>query len=122
MKNLKAKHKIIEIEYENIQKIYYNIYCEKDIININSNEMQEKIRENNKKYKKIFEDELKNIFKDIPMYNSIKIEKKIMKFAKPSRNDPNKFEVREGEVLLIEYYDSQNRRIGKIVQPLILMI
>ena len=76
MKNLNTKHKIIEIEYENIQKIYYNIYCEKDIININSNEMQEKIRENNKKYKKIFEDELKNIFKDIPMYNSIKVEKK----------------------------------------------
>ena len=41
-----------------------------------------------------------------------------MKFAKPSRNEPNKFEVREGEALLIQYYDSQNKRIGKIVQPL----
>ena len=51
------------------------------------------------------------------MYNSMKVEKKIMKFAKPSRNDQNKFEVREGEALLIEYYDSKNERIGKIVQP-----
>ena len=117
MKNLKAKHKIIEIEYENIKKIYYDIYCEKDINMINSNEKQEEIRENNKKYKKIFEDELKNIFNDIPMYNSMKVEKKIMKFAKPSRKDPNKLEVREGEALLIEYYDSKNERIGKIVQP-----
>ena len=47
----------------------------------------------------------------------MKVEKKIMKFAKPSRKDPNKLEVREGEALLIEYYDSKNERIGKIVQP-----
>ena len=37
-----------------IKKIYYDIYCEKDIIMINYNEKQEEIKENNKKYKKIF--------------------------------------------------------------------
>ena len=52
MKNLKAKHKIIETEYENIKKIYYDIYCEKDINMINSNEKQE-IKKKNSKTKQL---------------------------------------------------------------------
>lgn len=118
---LNEKHKIDKVKYENIKKIYYNLYSEEDFDEESNNETKLSMKENNDKYIEEFNNELKLILQENsnPMYNKIKTKTiKNTKFITPQDKNPDILEIRECDANLTEYFDFNNKPFHQVITPL----
>ena len=117
IQKLNEIHNIKIVSYNDISKIYYDIYSDEDI-NQATQQEKESIKRNNKEYKRLFDSEIRKIFKDIAMYNSLVSEIiKNMEFGIVQKNNPNKIEIKQCDAIRTRYYDFNNKLIQETLIP-----